>query len=407
MKKRHGKKLIVTALTATVGFTTVFAAPFTANAKEKKAENTSTYSYVNKDLRYILQPTVKIPECVNVKKVLVTETATPYTMLYLYDFNSTNKYDTYTSIMGLYDYLKEWKSDINASETITKTVAKTTADKSTSKTKKRKIVLKETADNSTTKLDSNGLIPIKVGNTVFVDYGKYEPMCAYMGYHLITAVSSQLTWKQSHDWSYDSEGFAVYKGRYIIACTTTFGDVGDYVDFYLENGLIIPCIIGDIKGETTTDGTPASMETTGNEWCVYGHIINNYLNVIEFCVSPSWYSGLGHVNPGTSTCHPEFGYKVLYAVCGGDVDTSVNYEKQTTKESVIEENTNEESTENVVYPTTEGTTESSKETSETTVVQPTEKTTTQEQTQKETEQTTESAETEDTGSETEEEISAE
>ena len=42
-------------------------------------------------------------------------------------------------------------------------------------------------------------------------------------------------------------GIATYDGRYLIACTTTYGNVGDKVDFYLEDGTKIPCIIADIK----------------------------------------------------------------------------------------------------------------------------------------------------------------
>ena len=30
-------------------------------------------------------------------------------------------------------------------------------------------------------------------------------------------------------------GIAVYEGRYLIACTSTFGNVGDKVDFFLED----------------------------------------------------------------------------------------------------------------------------------------------------------------------------
>lgn len=54
---------------------------------------------------------------------------------------------------------------------------------------------------------------------------------------------------------FDNEGFAKIRGRYVVICTKVFGDVGDYVDFYKENGTVIPCIIGDIKNSSNKWGT--------------------------------------------------------------------------------------------------------------------------------------------------------
>lgn len=51
--------------------------------------------------------------------------------------------------------------------------------------------------------------------------------------------------------NFDDEGFARINGRYVIACTSTYGNVGDYVDFYQEDGSVIQCIIGDIKNNRT------------------------------------------------------------------------------------------------------------------------------------------------------------
>lgn len=42
-------------------------------------------------------------------------------------------------------------------------------------------------------------------------------------------------------------GIATLDGRYLVAMTTTFGNVGDYVDVVLEDGTVIPCIIADAK----------------------------------------------------------------------------------------------------------------------------------------------------------------
>ena len=88
------------------------------------------------------------------------------------------------------------------------------------------------------------------------------------------------------------EGIAKFDGRYLIACTTTFGTVGDKVDFVLENGTVIPCIVADTK----------NMSDSGcNKW---GH--NNGKNIIEFEVSKDYFYQAG-CNPGSGSWHPELG----------------------------------------------------------------------------------------------------
>ena len=88
-------------------------------------------------------------------------------------------------------------------------------------------------------------------------------------------------------------GIATYDGRYLIACTTTYGNVGDKVDFYLEDGTKIPCIIADIKNP---------YDPGCNEW---GH--NNGQNVIEFEVARAYYNQYG--NPGNNGWFSEWGGK--------------------------------------------------------------------------------------------------
>lgn len=59
---------------------------------------------------------------------------------------------------------------------------------------------------------------------------------------------------------HDSKGFCKLNGRYLIAVTTTFGVIGDKIDFYMSNGKVIHGIIGDAK----------SMGDAGaNKW---GHV---------------------------------------------------------------------------------------------------------------------------------------
>lgn len=83
---------------------------------------------------------------------------------------------------------------------------------------------------------------------------------------------------------YDN-GIAVLDGRYLIACTPKFGKVGDEIDFYLEDGTMIPTIMMDEKRVTSSENS--------NEW---GH--DQGANVLEFEVKYSFYEQ--YTNPGTN-----------------------------------------------------------------------------------------------------------
>ena len=54
-----------------------------------------------------------------------------------------------------------------------------------------------------------------------------------MGWQTITSTTSnQYKLMQQSGMNFDEEGFGRINGRYVIACTSTYGNVGDYVDFY-------------------------------------------------------------------------------------------------------------------------------------------------------------------------------
>lgn len=130
----------------------------------------------------------------------------------------------------------------------------------------------------------------------------------YMGWQCITAVSSnQYKLRTAAGMNFDEEGFAKIGDRYVIACTTTFGNVGDFIDVYQKDGTILKCVIGDIKNQNDDGCT---------KW---GH--NNGDCIIEFVVDKNkWYSGDrgSHVNPGTSTCHPEWNQDIEKIVNKGN-----------------------------------------------------------------------------------------
>ena len=119
-------------------------------------------------------------------------------------------------------------------------------------------------------------------------------------------------WSIIHDWPtrqnylrkrsgehYDSNGFAVVDGRYVIACTTTFGKVGDHIDFVLDNGKVIHAIMGDEKNQSDAGCT---------RW---GH--DNGHSVVEFVVNKQmWYGHLG--NTDITRFHPEWKSRVKMGV---------------------------------------------------------------------------------------------
>lgn len=128
----------------------------------------------------------------------------------------------------------------------------------------------------------------------------------YMGWRSITSPTSlQYQLRERSGEHYDREGFAIIDGRYVIACTTFYGQVGDYIDFYRENGDVLHCVIGDIKNQN---------DAGCNQ---YGHA--NGRCVVEFVVNQSmWYPS--HANPGTASCHPEWNSRIVKAV-----NTGYNY----------------------------------------------------------------------------------
>ena len=123
---------------------------------------------------------------------------------------------------------------------------------------------------------------------------------SYMGWQKVTNTrSQQYAFRNAAGMTFDKEGFAVVDNRYVIACTDTFGAIGDYVDFYQEDGTKIPCIIGDFKNE---------HDAGCNKW---GHMIGQC--IIEFVVDQySWYPS-HHANPGTASCHPEWHQNLVKA----------------------------------------------------------------------------------------------
>ena len=182
---------------------------------------------------------------------------------------------------------------------------------------------------------------IEAGTTIEIPKG-LGSVHTYMGWQMITATTStQYKLREQAGMNFDENGFGIINGRYVIACTTTFGQVGDYIDFYKEDGSVMPCIIGDIKNQND-DGC--------NQW---GH--TNGKCIVEFVVNKStWYNG-GVDNPNkvgdpTILYHTEWhGKNIVKAVNGGSYFTNPNFGKDSQIESNNDddsENDNEDNSEN-------------------------------------------------------------
>lgn len=150
---------------------------------------------------------------------------------------------------------------------------------------------------------------ITAGETIDIPPG-YGDFLAYMGWQLITAPdSNQYKLREAAGMNFDSEGYGIINGRYVIACTTTFGQVGDYVDFYQSNGHVFNCIIGDIKNPTDP-----GCNTWGhkNGSCIVEFVVDNNRSFPD--------------NPGTPSNHPEWGGQtIVKAVNGGSYYDNPNF----------------------------------------------------------------------------------
>lgn len=118
----------------------------------------------------------------------------------------------------------------------------------------------------------------------------YGNSFTYMGWSLITSTgSNQYKLRVKTGEHYDANGFGKIGDRYVIACTPTFGKIGDEIDFVLANGRVIHGVMGDEK----------NMSDVGcNQW---GH--DNGHSVVEFVVNRSmWY----HTGKTVTRFHPEW-----------------------------------------------------------------------------------------------------
>ena len=94
---------------------------------------------------------------------------------------------------------------------------------------------------------------------------------SYMRYDLFNRVSKQYALQQM---AYTNEvGLRMVGDRYCVALGTAFTDqIGQQFDLVLENGTIIPCVLGDVKADVHTDATNTYTLSNG---CVSEFLIDN------------------------------------------------------------------------------------------------------------------------------------
>lgn len=117
-------------------------------------------------------------------------------------------------------------------------------------------ILNTTIINASLLMNDAVVTTIYSSNTFNVPYNEnYTGFKCYEYYDLITDESS-LSYQLQQKAITDDKGFRKINNRYLIAVGTHWNcDCGTKLDLILENGTIIPCIVGDIKADVDTDET--------------------------------------------------------------------------------------------------------------------------------------------------------
>lgn len=97
---------------------------------------------------------------------------------------------------------------------------------------------------------------------------------SYMSYRTITSTGSQ-QYRLQYGYAYTGNyGIRMIGNRYCIAVGTGVGaTVGTLIDLILENGTVIPCVVGDIKANIHTN---VDNITTTSNGCVSEFIVDSY-----------------------------------------------------------------------------------------------------------------------------------
>ena len=140
--------------------------------------------------------------------------------------------------------------------------------------------------------------------TIYI--GSQDLRFSYMDWRTITDQTSDQwklqNWYSITDWT---TGIRTVNGRYSVAVGSTVSvEKGRYIDIYLENGTIIPCIISDTKADYDTWGNDGVV---GNDGSVIEFIVDtDVMSAIDIgsvtamgdykYLSDDWNSPVDHIN---------------------------------------------------------------------------------------------------------------
>lgn len=122
--------------------------------------------------------------------------------------------------------------------------------------------------------------------------GKYGGFKSYESYTAITDKDSDQYALQTMAWT-DTDAFRRVEDYYLVAVGTYFeAPVGTIVDVVLDNGTVIPCIVGDIKSDEHTD---SSYHIWTENQCATEFIVDALFTEAQTtgdvsCVFPEWQS---------------------------------------------------------------------------------------------------------------------
>ncbi|SEF89180.1 hypothetical protein SAMN05216537_11216 [Lachnospira multipara] len=101
--------------------------------------------------------------------------------------------------------------------------------------------------------DTTEELPLNITTIYLPEYETYTGFKSYMDYRALSNVSSDQYALQLNSYTGDL-GIRMYNGRYLVAIGSYFGlNIGDEFDIMLENGTIIPAVMGDLKDDNDTD----------------------------------------------------------------------------------------------------------------------------------------------------------
>ena len=135
---------------------------------------------------------------------------------------------------------------------------------------------------------------------------------SYMAWQAITdPTSDQYRLREEAGMNFDADGFGMIDGRYVVACSEKFGNVGDYVDWTLENGVTVHSVIGDTKNPNDPEYVPdGHLDRVGDSgpW--------THLSVIEWIMDGTyWYQGSGR---SVVAYRPQFASRAVSTVSVGN-----------------------------------------------------------------------------------------